>query len=243
MITLPVTTDQSTYSLINTPVTGFNPIYLWWKTAWSMSCWSKHQSTPKNVIIHYAPTLSGSLKMSAVGPKSSMKSAKYWMSLRASSALDRGVFTPSNWSPRWTTLVATLLIRSSSSWKWRKASCIHQGEKIIRECMGLICESTKGKRYYSCDIDRFGEISIYQSLKQPCIIKPPLYSLSKGVSTIHIYSHKLHFTSKVQLRDDIPLKTHVLWNLLTQIIKCGTSHFVTKTYSVWGDKNPLLWNE
>lgn len=54
---------------------------------------------------------------------SSINSEKYFMSSCASTALVLGVLTPSNWSPRWTTFVATKLMRSSSALKWSNATC------------------------------------------------------------------------------------------------------------------------
>jgi len=69
-------------------------------------------------------TWKGSVNMCERVRLSSINSEKYFISSWASTALVLGVLTPSNWSPRWTTFVATKLMRSSRALKWSNATCI-----------------------------------------------------------------------------------------------------------------------
>lgn len=68
-------------------------------------------------------TLAGSVKTGSGGLALCSNSPRIFMRLCASTALRRRLFEVSSWSPKWTTLVATYVIRSSNTWNSLKASC------------------------------------------------------------------------------------------------------------------------
>lgn len=67
----------------------------------------------------------------------SKNSEKYPISFWASAACSRGVFTPSNCSPKCTTRAATALIRSSKSWNDWNAACCDRCSSWIRSACFL----------------------------------------------------------------------------------------------------------
>lgn len=67
-------------------------------------------------------TLAGSVKTGREGLALCSNSASIFMRFWASMALTRRLFELSSWSPRWTTLVATYVMRSSNPWNSLKAS-------------------------------------------------------------------------------------------------------------------------
>lgn len=81
------------------------------------ACYSVLYENWKQTVQRYEINTSDwSLNTEEVGSSATRNSSKYFMSCKASFALCLGVLMPSSWSPRWTTLVATELIRSSSWW-------------------------------------------------------------------------------------------------------------------------------
>ena len=98
-------------------------------------------------------TLAGSVKTGRGGLALSSNSPRIFMRLCASTALRRRLFEVSSWSPRWTTLVATYVIRSSSTWNSLKASC--SGKKRIAiikivEFKKKTCTVVLINKSYSC---------------------------------------------------------------------------------------------
>jgi len=69
-------------------------------------------------------------------------SARYFIKVSASESRALRLLELSNWSPRWTTFVATSVIRSSNAWKSSKASY----KTIIWTSQTYISEAEEGEK-------------------------------------------------------------------------------------------------
>ena len=98
---------------------------------------------------------------------------RYLIIWSASAFLARGTLTLSNWSPKWTTFVATKFIRPSNSWKFENAACI-KGETL--HCTALTVKNnlkTIMKLNYSWKWKRNVDIQLFRHRNIWVFSKPP----------------------------------------------------------------------